>query len=293
MRYTHSMEFLADGSKKGGPTLDEITCTVLVDFNRNHVLIDRWALDARLTKETVASLRSYGLKVKAGSTKTQLGGGWESILGAIKALWDLKDFIGALVVLVKVPIELYRRHLHNATTRQLPAVNVHLTIGGNGKIDPTNSYDDLSKRLAVLNQAAYTETKRLRAKYPMYLFGQTVSVRLPYHGFEAGFNIAGDKNSAFNQKRMLRIIDALRFKEGLTLSVIVNRAGLMAHTVTPQTLVTESPHREKDWRFIGSGKKFYTFVSSRMVGGYLKRTPTMPYQGYYDKHLRPHIPVQS
>lgn len=293
MRYTYNMEFLADGSKKGSPTLDEITCTVLTDFSRNHVLIDRWALDARLTKETVASLKSYGLKVKAGGTKAQLGGGWESILGTIKALWDLKDFIAALVFLVKVPVELYRRHLHNATAKQLPAVNVHLTVGGNGKIDPTNSYDDLSKRLAVLNQAAYTETKRLQVKYPMYLFGQTVSVRLPYYGFEAGFNIAGDKNSAFNQKRMLRIIDAIRFKDGLTLSISINRAGLMVHTVTPQTLVAKSPHREKDWRFTGSGKKFYTFVSSRMVGGYLKKTPTMPYQEYYDKYLRPHVQGQA
>lgn len=289
MRYTHSMEFLAEVSKKGGPSLDEITCTVLTDFTRNHALIDRWTLDARLTKETVASLKSYGLQVKAGSTKTMIGGGWESILGTLKALWDLKDIIAVLVFLVKVPVELYMRHLHDATTKQLPAVNVRLTIGGNGKIDPTNSYDDLCKRLAVLNQAAYTETKRLRAKYPVYLFGQTVSVRLPYYGFDVGFNIAGNKNSAFNQKRMLRIIDAIKFKEGLTLNVSINRANLMVHEVTPQTLVTESPHREKDWRFIGSGKKFYTFVSSRIVDGYLKKTPTMTYQKYYDKYLNDRI----
>ncbi|HEY4963572.1 MAG TPA: hypothetical protein VIH90_02640 [Candidatus Saccharimonadales bacterium] len=287
------MELLRSNGKKGGPTLEQATCTVLTDFVRNHALIDRWDLDARLTKETVASLKASGLKVRAGNTKTQLGGGWDSIWGAIRVLWDLKDYIGALVALVQVPIKLYRLHLHNATTQQLPTVNVHLTIGGDGEIDPSNSYDDLSKRLAVLCQAAHTEAKRLQTKYPMYLFGQTMSVRIPHYGFEASFSIVGDKNSAFNQKRILRVINALRFQEGLTFNVSINRAGLVVHTVTPQTLVTESPHRDKDWRFISSSKKFYTFVSSRMVGGYLKTTPTMPYEQYYDKYLRPQVGSQT
>lgn len=287
------MELVKSAGKKGGATLEQATCVVLTDFVRNHALIDRWDLDARLTKETVASLKASGLKVRAGNTKTQLGAGWDSVWGAIKALWDLKDYIGALVALVQVPIKLYRLHLHNATAQQLPAVNVHLTIGGDGEIDPNNSYDDLNKRLAVLCQAAHTEAKRLQAKYPMYLFGQTVSVRLPRYGFEASFGILGEKNSTFNQKRILRVIDALRLQEGLTLNVTINRAGLVVHTVTPQTLITESPHREKDWRFIGSGKKFYTLVSNRMVGGYMKKTPTMPYLEYYDKHLRPQLRQQA
>jgi hypothetical protein len=291
MRYTHNMELLPEGKK--APTLETATCTVHVDFVRNHSLIDRSALDAKLTKETTTSLKSYGIKVVAGPTETMLGGGWDSIWFVIKSLWDLKDYIGVLVALVQVPLKLYRLHLHNATTQQRPRVNVYLTIGGEGEMDPNNSYDDLSRRLSVLSQAAYTETKRLEAKYPMYLFGSVVIASLPTYGFSATFSTAADKNSAFNHKRIMRVVDGLRFQEGLTLSVSVNRAGLVVHAVTPQTLVLNSPHRKKDWRFIGSGKRFYTFVSSRMVGGYMKTTPTMPYAEYYDKHLRPQVQGQS
>lgn len=290
MRYTYNMDLLPKGKKS--PTLDIATCTVHVDYVRNHLLIDRKGLDAKLTTETTIRLNSYGIKAVAGPTDTMLGGGWESAWSVIKNLWELRDLIGAITALLQVPLKLYQHYLNDAAKHQRPWVNVNLTIGGEGEIDPNYSYDDLNARLSVLSHAAYTETKRLEAEYPMYLFGSVVGVNLPSYGFSAKFITAANKKSSFNHERIMRVVNHLRFQEGLTLSVSINKAGLLVHAVTPQTLILDSPHSKNDWRIVNSessGKQFYTFVSSRMVGGYMKLAPTMPYEHYHDRYLRSHV----
>lgn len=258
--------------------LDEVICWVRL---MPRPLIKSGDISKKLSKELTEHLKSMGVKAKNGYTPGEYGGSgdgfWYNLTNLLKELKIIRA-----ILLVGKAIRLGMERLVDIRYESTD-INATINLAVATKVYAEEyPAEDMRLRLTTMFRMAHTEAKKLSAEYPLFNFSASIIMEFEANNFTASFHVKSLENQ-YEYRKLCNIANGVRLVNGVSFDFRKAKFRTFKHSVFRQTLIIDSKYSERDYRFVGNAKNYYTVISDKFFGEYGENKKRMNYLEFEKK----------
>ncbi len=195
--------------------LDNVKYFVHFPNNNNLEIFNTAKLHDALTKQVDLRLDAYSIRHTKLDVSGGGGGGFETFLEILKALWDNKQILVFVVSIGTFIHRILNSYINNINLPLKPRVLLAFVIESQSnisKIDKKTLHYLISNRISNLLNVANSISESLSEDLKAIRFDISVEAQIKYINYSVMFSLNSEQNSIFNRSRYLRIIKNIKIR---------------------------------------------------------------------------------
>lgn len=246
--------------------LDTVTYYIYFSNRLSLELFDLDKLHKSLTDKISRQLDAYGVRHKVTFVDGG-GGGLDTLWEIVQRFLDTKELIAFALSLFSYAKTAYLHFVNNTVNNLKPAIDVHLYIEADKKIDRLKASDSnyiVSRRLANLFVVANGVLDTISKDLNGFNFNVSVAAQINSQHSSVSFNLPKKPNSEHKINRMLQIIKDLRLRKNYFSTYSFSPLGFVKREDT-ELVSIDGSLEAKD------AGKYYLLISTYILSDYFSK----------------------